>query len=371
MPRRNPGPARPFASGLWAWLRARYTDAATWRALAYTIVLATAVPVLYGCLASLLLLAAAFLFSLSLVSGGTVALGFGQVSTAEEALPYTLAGLVILLAAPYLLALAAGGHAVMAAALLGTGPAHQLQARLVEVTRSRARLVSAFEAERRRIEGDLHDGAQQRLISLTLQLGLARHDLPSDSASARSVADAHDQAKQLMAELRELIHGIRPQILADSGLTEALRDLADQSPIPVRIESDLPGRLPDHIESTAYFAVSEALANALKHSDASAITVRARLRQDLLVMEVSDDGHGRADPRGGTGLTGLADRVAVLDGKLWLSSPPGGPARTGASTPRWPACAGCSPRARAPWRRREPVPGHCLLGGLLRGGARP
>lgn len=136
---------------------------------------------------------------------------------------------------------------------------------------------------------------------------------------------AHDQAKQLMAELRELIHGIQPQILTDLGLPAALGELADQSPIPVTVDSRLDGRLPGYIENIAYFAAAEALTNVAKHSGATAATVSARLHGGLLTIEISDSGRGGADPGRGTGLTGLADRVAVADGRMLLSSPAGGP----------------------------------------------
>jgi signal transduction histidine kinase len=170
-----------------------------------------------------------------------------------------------------------------------------------------------------------HDGAQQRLVSLTLQLGLARLDLPPDLPAARTVASAHEQAKQMMAELRELIHGIHPETLAGLGLPAALAELADQSPIPVRVSSSLPGRLPGQIEAIAYFVVAEALTNIAKHSGATSASVTARQHDGVLTLEISDNGHGGADPARGTGLTGLADRVAVINGRMLLSSPAGGP----------------------------------------------
>src|SRR5258708_1823183 len=141
--------------------------------------------------------------------GGTpVALPFGNVATVGQALPYAIAGVLLLPVVPYLLTLLAGVRAAITRALLLAGPDEQLRAELTEVSRSRARLADAFEAERRRIERDLHDGAQQKLVSLTLQLGLARLDLPPGSPAAETITAAHEQAKQLMAELRELIHGI-------------------------------------------------------------------------------------------------------------------------------------------------------------------
>jgi signal transduction histidine kinase len=308
------------------WLRVRYTEAATWRELGYTVLMAGAVPIWYGAVLILLVLIGVAVTSPFLVDAhNPISLGIARVTTVSEALPYALFGVALLPAVPYVLALLAGTHAAVAR-LLVSGPSDsRLRAELSEVARSRARLVDAFEAERRRIERDLHDGAQQRLVSLTLQLGLARVDLPHDSAAGHAVTSAHEQAKLLMAELRELIHGIRPQTLTEVGLPGALRELADQAPIPVRVRADLPMRLPSGIESVAYFVATEALANVFKHSHASTATVTAADRGGTLTVEVLDDGRGGADPACGTGLTGLADRLAAADGHLYLSSPPGGP----------------------------------------------
>jgi signal transduction histidine kinase len=323
---------RPVASahrppGHAAWLRTRYSEAATWRELAYAVLLSTVAPVGYAAALVLVILIGACVASPFLVSldGGPVALGFGQVSTVGETVPYALAGVALLPAVPYLLALLAGAHAAVARALLSAGTGERLHAELVEVSRSRARLVDAFEAERRRIERDLHDGAQQRLVSLTLQLGMARLDLPPESPAGQAVAGAHDQAKQLMAELRELIRGIHPQALTDSGLPAALRELADQSTIPVTVHTELSRRPPAPIETAAYFVVAEALANMSKHSGATAAGINATLDGNVLAVEVRDNGRGGADPARGTGLTGLADRVSVVDGRMFLTSPAGGP----------------------------------------------
>jgi signal transduction histidine kinase len=234
------------------------------------------------------------------------------------------AAALLLPLAAYPLTAWAGARSALARAIL----AHrelELDERLVEVTHSRARLVDAFELERRRIERDLHDGAQQRLVALTVALGLARIDLAPGSAAATQVDAAHEQAKVALAELRELIRGVHPQILSDRGLPAAVDDAAGRSPVRVATDVVLPRRLLPGIEVAAYFAVCEALANVAKHSRATRASVRGRLVDGLLVLEVRDDGVGGADPAGGSGLTGLADRVAVVDGRLLLSSPPGGP----------------------------------------------
>jgi signal transduction histidine kinase len=325
-----PGQQKPHAGGPVAWLRNRYTSPGAWREVGYICLLAIAAPVPAAALAAGpvagFLIAGPFLVLAQRPGSSPVALVFVNVATVGQALPYAIAGVVLLPAVPYLLTLVAGGQAAVARALLLGGSAEErLRAELTEVSRSRARLADAFEAERRRIERDLHDGAQQKLVSLTMQLGLARLDLPPGSPAAETVAAAHDQAKQLMAELRELIHGIQPQILTDLGLPAALDELADQSPVPVTVDARLGGRLPGQVENTAYFAAAEALTNIAKHSGATSAAVTARLRVGLLTLEVSDNGHGGADPGRGTGLTGLADRVAVADGRMLLSSPPGGP----------------------------------------------
>ncbi|MER7790433.1 histidine kinase [Streptomyces sp. NPDC097640] len=233
-----------------------------------------------------------------------------------------LAGALLLPVAAYPIAAWAGARAAVSLAVLALGDAE-----LTEVRRSRARLVDAYEAERRRIERDLHDGAQQRLVALTMKLGLAGLDLPAGSRAAREVAEAHRMAKDALAELRELIRGVHPQVLTERGLPAAVRDVTTRSPIPVEFDVDLERRLPPAVEAAGYFAVCEALANAARHSGAARLRVGGRLRGGVLVLEVADDGRGGADPAAGTGLTGLADRVAAVDGRMLLSSPVGGPTR--------------------------------------------
>jgi signal transduction histidine kinase len=324
------GHRSPVSAGPAAWLRAHYADPSTWREVGYACLLGTIAPVLS--LAALLAvplagvyIASPFLVLAQQPGGSPVALGFGEAATLGQTVPYVIVGVLLLPLIPYLLTLLAAGHATVARALLLDGSTERLRAELVEVSRSRARLADAFAAERRRIERDLHDGAQQKLVSLTLQLGLARFDLPPDSSAAVSVAAAHEQAKALMAELRQLIHGIQPQILTDLGLPAALDDLADQCPIPVSVDAHLPGRLPGQIENTAYFVAAEALTNVAKHSGATSAAVTARQHGTMLTVEISDNGRGGADPNHGTGLTGLADRVSVVGGRMLLSSPAGGP----------------------------------------------
>jgi signal transduction histidine kinase len=190
-----------------------------------------------------------------------------------------------------------------------------------EVKRSRTRLVDAFEGERRRIERDLHDGAQQRLVALTMNLGVAKLSLDGDSEAYKAVDAAHEQARLALRELRELIRGVHPQVLSGRGLAAAVRDAAGRSPIPVDVSLTLP-RLPEAVEVNAYYVVAEALANIAKHSNASRGWITGSYGRGLLRLEVGDDGVGGAVLKE---RSGVADRVASLDGSLRLSSPAGGP----------------------------------------------
>ncbi|RSM60314.1 sensor histidine kinase [Actinoplanes sp. ATCC 53533] len=315
---------RPLAVDPLTWLRVRYSESATWREVLYSAFLGLIVPVVYGVYAFFVLIDIGFLVSPLLAATGTDSWQFGvfSVRTVGQAIPLAVVGLLLVPVLIYLLGLISAGQAATARALLGDRDGIALRA----VAQSRARLVDAFEAERRRIERDLHDGAQHRLTSLTLQLGMARLDVPADSPAAAPLAQAHDEAKELMVVLRELIHGIRPQSLADLGLPAALRELTVRSPLPVTVTvAEGLHRPAPHLESTAYFAASEALANVVKHAGASRADLLLAQPGDMLVLEVRDDGHGGADPAHGTGLTGLADRVAAVGGRLLLASPAGGP----------------------------------------------
>jgi len=200
----------------------------------------------------------------------------------------------------------------------------ELRARLAELQASRARLVEATDTERRRIERDLHDGTQQRLVSIAMALGLAESKLAADRPAVEPVLrEARDALTAALAELRELTQGIRPAILVERGLAAALDDLSRRSALPVRLEVAIAGRLPEQVESAAYFVASEALTNAAKHSHATEVRLVAARTGDVLVLELTDDGIGGAGTGGGSGLRGLADRVEALGGRLTLSSPPG------------------------------------------------
>jgi signal transduction histidine kinase len=202
----------------------------------------------------------------------------------------------------------------------------EVKAQLEEVRASRARIVKAGDEERRRVERDLHDGAQQRLVTLSLALRMAQEQAAGDrnGALAATLAEAVEEVRLALWELRELARGLHPTILTEAGLGPALESLAERSIVPARVEDTPAERLPAPVEATAYFVVSEALANVAKYSEAGSVTVRARRQDGGLVVEVRDDGVGGADPAAGSGLRGLADRVAALDGMLRVESPPGG-----------------------------------------------
>jgi signal transduction histidine kinase len=200
----------------------------------------------------------------------------------------------------------------------------ELLARLAELQSSRARLVEATDAERRRIERDLHDGTQQRLVSVAMTLGLAESKLSADRPAVGPVLrEARDALAVALEELRDLTQGIRPAILVERGLPAALDDLSRRAALPVTLEVSISGRLPEPVEAAAYFVASEALANAAKHSHASDVRLTASRDGGTLVVEVRDDGIGGAGMGGGSGLRGLTDRVEAIGGRLTLSSPPG------------------------------------------------
>jgi signal transduction histidine kinase len=200
----------------------------------------------------------------------------------------------------------------------------ELLAKLAELQASRARLVEATDAERRRIERDLHDGTQQRLVSIAMTLGLVESKLAADRLAVGPVLrEARDALAVALEELRGLSQGIRPAILVERGLPAALDDLSRRAALPVRVDVAIDGRLPEPVEAAGYFVASEALANVAKHSHASEVRLAASCDGRLLVIDVADDGIGGAAPGRGSGLRGLADRVEALGGRLTVSSPPG------------------------------------------------
>jgi signal transduction histidine kinase len=210
----------------------------------------------------------------------------------------------------------------------------EVQAQLEQVRASRARIVEAGDAERRKLERDLHDGAQQRLVTLSLALGMARDRAKGADPDLESlIASASKEAREALLELRELARGIHPAVLTETGLAGAVQALAERSPVATAITCVPPGRFPAAIEATAYFVVSEALANVAKHAQADAAKVAIRQPPGRLVVQVTDDGRGGARYEGGSGLRGLADRVASVGGVLRIDSPPGSGTRLEADIP--------------------------------------
>ncbi|MEU5710572.1 sensor histidine kinase [Streptomyces flaveolus] len=319
----------PAAPELRAWLTTRLREQATWRELGYALLFAGLLwPV------DALAITVALLFPLSMVATPLLMTTVGDgheakvlkqwtVTTWPAAFGTAVLGLLLVGLGAYALGVVAGARAELTRLLIASREG-ELGAKVLELARSRARLVDAFEAERRRIERDLHDGAQQRLVALTMALGLARLDAPPGPL-ADQLTRAHEEAGRALAELRELIHGIHPKVLTDYGLQAAVADAADRCVVPVDVDLELPGRPSQAVESAAYFVVCEALANVAKHSRAARARVSGGHRHGRLFLQVRDDGRGGADPSAGSGLTGLADRVSVLDGRLALTSPPGGP----------------------------------------------
>jgi signal transduction histidine kinase len=234
-------------------------------------------------------------------------------------------GLAVLVLAPFLIRGLAMVETAIARPLLGPGRTGPLVERVGELERTRARAMDAAAVERVRMERDLHDGAQQRLVSLAMELGRAKAKFDTDPEGARDLIDrAHSEAKEALVELRDLVRGVHPPVLSDRGLDAALSGLAALSPIPVAVTVTLTQRPSLTIESIAYFVVAESLANVAKHARAQHAAVDVTRVGDTLHVVVRDDGIGGADTKG-TGLTGLADRVAGVDGHFMITSPHGGP----------------------------------------------
>jgi signal transduction histidine kinase len=212
--------------------------------------------------------------------------------------------------------------------------ASSLQESRDELLASRKRIVAAADHSRRRIERDLHDGIQQRLVAILLELRTAAADVPAELSTVRSqLATVGDDLASSLDDLRELSRGIHPAILSEGGLGPALKALARRSPVPVEVDVDLPGRLPESVEVGMYYVVSEALANAAKHAQASVVRVDVRIHEGALHLSVSDDGIGGAAASRGSGLIGLADRVQALGGSISLTSPAGQGTQLSATLP--------------------------------------
>jgi signal transduction histidine kinase len=241
------------------------------------------------------------------------------------AIALTFVGVIGLFIAPWLTSGVRVVDKRAARALLGPSRADELEYRVEQLTETRAGVVDAADAERRRLERDLHDGTQQRLVSLAINLGMARAQAGTADDAKQAIAEAHEEAKAALAELRDLIRGLHPAVLEDRGLDAALSGIAARMPIPVRLTVDLPRRPAPVVEAVAYFVVSEGLANIVKHAQATEAAIFVQRAGDRLHVIVTDDGVGGADAARGTGLAGLARRAASVDGTFEIDSPPGGP----------------------------------------------
>jgi signal transduction histidine kinase len=237
----------------------------------------------------------------------------------------TAGGIVLLAAAPFVTAGVASLDVLLTRALLGPSRATELEHRVERLTQTRAGAVDAADAERRRLERNLHDGTQQRLVSLAMNLGMAKAQTATVEQAHQAIADAHEETKAALAELRNLIRGLHPPVLEDRGLDAALSGVAARMPIPVKLTVNVPRRPSPTIEAVAYFVVSEGLTNITKHSQASQAEVFVEQAGDRLHIIVTDDGVGGAGADRGTGLAGLARRAESVDGTLDITSPLGGP----------------------------------------------
>jgi signal transduction histidine kinase len=237
------------------------------------------------------------------------------------------AAAVLFLAAPWVARGVARGDTITARALLGPSRSEELTLRVETLARSRAEIVAATDAERRRIERDLHDGAQQQLLSLAMNLGMARAALDGVPGPARrAIEQAHEQAVEALAGLRELVRGLHPAVLNDRGLDAALSGIVARAPLPVRLRVDVATRCAPSVEAIAYFTVSEALTNITRHARATHAEICVKRAGGQLRVIITDDGCGGASlGADGSGLRGLAQRAAAVDGELRVHSPAGGP----------------------------------------------
>ena len=323
------GDIRPSLGPWWKLPR----DAGSSRALGYAVLLALLLWVVDFLVA--VLVAGTIVTSLlspMLARFTDVSLGPWILSSTSEALPFALVATPIFyVVGAYVVTVLAAAQASLARILLSPRE-EELEAHLSAMRRSRLQLVDAFETERKRIERDLHDGVQQRMVALTMLLGQAELDVP-EGGGLDLVRRAHSEAESALADLREVVRGVHPRVLTDLGLGAAIREVADRMPIPVHVEVSLAERPPPQVEAAAYFVVSEGLANVAKHSDARSAAVTARRDSEKLVLVVRDDGQGGAVVGNGTGLSGLVTRLDALGGTLIVTSPPGGPTQLRMESP--------------------------------------
>jgi signal transduction histidine kinase len=353
---RPPVPRAAVEAGSWRRMRSLLSDPAGWKGLAYGVIkfpLGIINFTIVVTMSSVALGGTTFP-----VWGWTVPTNFGDNHPIHGWLRVGyfaanfVVGVALLIATPRVVRGLAAVDAGLIKGLLGGSPTDQLRQRVETLTVSRDASIDIAETERRRIERDLHDGVQAQLVTLAMDLGMARQKLETgedaDPAVLALVERAHDDSKRAVADLRNLVRGIHPAVLTDRGLDAAVSALAARSPIPVEVNIALASRPAATLESAAYFVIAEALTNAAKHSGASMVHVDGRTVGDVLRIEVRDDGVGGADIEHGGGLAGLASRLAALEGRLRVASPVGGPTTVLAELPLtdgtfWPPPAAPTP----------------------------
>jgi signal transduction histidine kinase len=322
--------SRPRAGSWWRRVVERVRSTARWKEIAYLLLLFP-----LGALGFLLAFAAwcsalGLLFLPAYVSrlpDGAAKFYAFDVRQGGEAAVAAIVGLILLVfVAPWVTVALGTVNVELGRSLLGPSARAAQEARVQLAESARTAAIESAERERRRIERDLHDGAQQRLVGLAMDLGRVRERFDVDPERTRAlVVHAHEEAKAALQDLRDLVRGMQPAILADRGLDAALSAVVARTPVPVSLDVDIAPRPPAEVESAAYFVVSEALANVAHHSGARTASVSVRRAGAVLAVEVRDDGVGGAGMDGGTGLAGLCDRVGALGGSVDLSSPAGGP----------------------------------------------
>jgi signal transduction histidine kinase len=337
----SPPPARVRPEGTWAGLRSFLTDPVGWKGLGYGMLMLPIGIINFTIVVTMWAIALAG--STYPVWGWAVPAKFGDNHVIHGWLKAGyisgtfVVGVLVLMAAPHVIRGLAAMDGGLVKGLLGGSPTAELRQRVETLTVSRDASVDIAETERRRIERDLHDGVQAQLVTLAMDLGMARQKLESgadaDPSVLALVERAHDDSKRAVADLRNLVRGIHPAVLTDRGLDAAVSALAARSPIPVEVSISLPSRPPATLESAAYFVIAEALTNAAKHSDASLVRVDASVVGGLLRIEIRDDGRGGADIEHGGGLAGLSSRLAAIEGRLRIASPIGGPTTVLAELP--------------------------------------
>jgi signal transduction histidine kinase len=329
----------PKGDGLWHKLVAPFRDRTTWKELVYLWLVQPIQSVVNFTVAVTAWTIPLWAMTLPIYAvewpGAAPELWSGErLDTWHETIPLAVGGLLLLPLVPWIIRGFAAADAAAARWGLSPSRTEALEEQIDTLRETQARSVDIAIADRRQIERDLHDGAQQRLLALGMDLGMALEKFDTDPDGARElVGDAHKELQRAVGELRNLARGIHPAVLTDRGLDAALSALAARSPVPVHLDVDLRERPPASTEATAYFIVAEALTNAARYANASAVDVRVRLIGDSLRIEVADDGVGGAEERPGGGLAGLADRASSVEGSLRLTSPVGGPTIVAAELP--------------------------------------